>query len=162
MATSTLRALILVALVVLGIVGITKLFPENVSLGITGQSPGSSSPSASPSASPSSSPSATPTRKAKVRGTVVRVLNGSGQTGLAGEVSTTLKNAHFTVKDPANAPHRNRTVIYYRADSQPEALLVQRKYFPDAVVKPAPASVPADVQVEIILGTDFIAASSSP
>jgi hypothetical protein len=159
MATSTLRALILAALVVLGIVGLTKLFPQNESLGVAGQGGGSPKTGTSPTPSRGGSPSPSPSRKAKVKGVVVLVLNGTSRKGLAAQVSSTLSNAGYKARVPGNAKPTRRTIIYYRSDSLPEAQLIFRKYFPDAVLKPAPGSVPADVRVEIVLGADF---ASSP
>lgn len=161
MATSTLRALILAALVVLGVVGLTKLFPQNESLGIAGPTP-SSKGSSSPSTAPSGSPSSTPTRKPKVKGVVVLALNGTARKGLAAEVSRTLAAAGYKMKVPGNAKLTRRTIVYYRTDSLPEAQLIVRNYFPDALLKPAPPSMPADVRVEIVLGADFVTSSPSP
>jgi hypothetical protein len=160
-ATSTLRALILAALVVLGVIGLTKLFPQNESLGITGASPGSQV-SNSPSPGSSVSPSPSSNRKARVKGVAVLVLNGTSRKGLAAEVSRTLASAGYKPKVPRNAKATKRTIIYYRADSLPEAQLIFRKYFPDALLKPAPPSMPSDVRVEIVLGADFVASSPSP
>jgi hypothetical protein len=160
-ATSTLRALILAALVVLGVIGLTKLFPQNASLGITGAGP-SSTVGSSPSSTPTGTPSPTPSRKAKVKGVVVLVLNGTTRRGLAAEVSGTLANAGYKMKVPGNAKSTRRTIVYYRADSLPEAQLIVRKYFPDALLRRAPASVPDDVRVEIVLGADFVISSPSP
>jgi len=158
-ATSTLRGIILVVLVAVGIIGVTKLFPQNASLGVTGApSPKPSTIPISPTSTPSTSP--TQVRKANVKGVVVLVKNGTGKTGLAASVSQTLSNAGYKVKSPGDASKRTTTLIYYRADSEPEAALVQRRYFQGAQLQPAPASVPPDVQVEIILGTDFLASPS--
>jgi LytR cell envelope-related transcriptional attenuator len=161
MATSTLRALILAALVVLGVIGLTKLFPQNASLGVTGGTP-SSKVTNSPSTTPSSTPSPTTSRNPKVKGVVVLVLNGTSRKGLAAEVSRTLSNAGYKLKVPGNAKATRRTTVYYRSDSLPEAQRIVQKYFPDALLKAAPASVPDDVRVEIILGADFAASSPSP
>jgi hypothetical protein len=161
MATSTLRALILAALVVLGVIGLTKLFPQNQSLGITGSGPDSTT-TTTPSPSPSIAPTPTPTRRARVRGVVVRVLNGTSRKGLAAEVSGTLANAGYKLKVPGNARATRRTIVYYRADSLPEAQLIVRRYFPDAVLRPIPASAPDDVRVQIVLGADFVSGSPSP
>jgi LytR cell envelope-related transcriptional attenuator len=160
-ATSTLRALILAALVVLGVIGLTKLFPQNESLGITGAGGPGSKVSSSPSSTQGKTPSPTPSRKAKVKGVVVLVLNGTSRKGLAAEVSRTLANAGYKMKVPGNAKPIRKTIIYYRADSLPEAQLIFRKYFADALLKPMPASVAAGVRVEIVLGADF-ASSPSP
>jgi hypothetical protein len=160
-ATSTLRALILAALVVLGVIGLTKLFPQNESLGITG-SPQGSAATSSPSPTPTATPSPTASRRARVRGVVVRVLNGTSRKGLAAEVSGTLANAGYKPKVPGNARATRRTIVYYRADSLPEAQLIVQRYFPDAVLRAAPASVPDDVRVQIVLGADFVSGSPSP
>ncbi|HEV8420679.1 MAG TPA: LytR C-terminal domain-containing protein [Actinomycetota bacterium] len=162
MATSTLRALILAALVVVGVVGLTKLFPQNESLGITGAGGPTSTVSNSPSSTPTGTPTPTPSRKAKVKGVVVLVLNGTTRRGLAAEVSRTLANAGYKMKVPGNAKSIRRTIVYYRADSLPEAQLIVQKYFPDALLRRAPASVPDDVRVEIVLGADFVTSSPSP
>ncbi len=127
MATSTLRALILAALVVLGIVGLTKLFPQNESLGITGAGAPGSKVSSSPSATASVSSTPTSRRKAKVKGVVVLVLNGTTRKGLAAEVSRTLANAGYKPKVPGNSKSTRRTIVYYRTDSLPEAQLFPRR-----------------------------------
>jgi len=160
-ATSTLRALILAALVVLGIVGLTKLFPQNESLGITGAGAPGSKVGSSPSPTASVTPTPTSSRKAKVKGVVVLVLNGTTRKGLAAEVSRTLANAGYKPKVPGNAKSARKTIVYYRTDALPAAQLIVRKSFPDALLKPAPASVPRDVRVEIVLGADFVASSPS-
>jgi hypothetical protein len=160
-ATSTLRALILGALVILGVIGLTKLFPQNASLGITGAGP-SSTVTTTPSPGPSGSPTPTATRKARVKGVTVLVLNGTTRKGLAAEVSRTLENAGYKAKVPGNARSTRRTTVYYRGDSLPEAQLIVRKYFPDALLRRAPASVPDDVRVQIVLGADFVSSSPSP
>jgi len=156
MATSTLRAVILAVLVVLGVIGLTKLFPQNSSLGVTGPGP-TSTVSQSPSSRPPSSPTPSPSRKPKVKGVVVLVLNGTTTKGLAAEVSRTLSSAGYKLKVPGNAKAARRTTIYYRADSLPEAQAILRRWFPDALLKAAPNSVPADVRVEVVLGADFAA-----
>ena len=162
MATSTLRAFILAVLVVVGIIGLTKLFPQNASLGVTGPGGATSSTSPQPSAEPSVTPTPTATRAAKVSGVVVLVLNGTSKKGLAAEVSATLKSAGYKVKVPGNAKSTRRTTVFYRADSLPEAQAILGRWFPDALLKPIPASAPDDVRVQIVLGADFAASSPSP
>src|SRR5690242_11253633 len=101
MNTSMYRALILVALVVLSIVGLAKVFPANSS-GTLITAPPTTSPSASVSPSPSASP--THHRKGKVKGVVVLVLNGTDRAGLAGEVGDALRHGGYTAVSVANAP----------------------------------------------------------
>ena len=153
------RIVILVIAVVVGIFVLKQGFPINESRAITG-SPRPSA-SASPRASSSPSPSPSPSRKAKVKGVVVLVLNGSGTTGLAASTSQMLKGHGYTMRDPGN----NRktvptTTVYYRADSLPEAQLLQSRYFPRAPVTPFPTSFPRNVQIVVVLGTDYVGSHS--
>ena len=155
MATSTLRGLILVVLVVLGMLGLTKLFPQNASLGVT---PGSTQTATAPGpgVSPSPSPTPTKTRKARPKSQVtVLVLNGSTRNGLAALETDVLKNDGYKVKTPGNyTPKIQTTIIYYQFDSLPEAQRLQRQRFPGSELKPAPATIPADVDLEVVLGAD--------
>lgn len=160
-ATSTLRAFILAALVVLGIIGLTRLFPQNASLGVAGPG-GTSTVTPTPTAQQTASPTPTATRRARVRGVVVLVLNGTTTKGLAAEVSATLRNAGYKLKVPGNARATRRTTVYYRADSLPEAQAILGRWFPDAVLRTIPASAPDDVRVQIVLGADFATSSPSP
>jgi hypothetical protein len=157
MNTSMYRALILVALVVVSIVGLAKVFPANSSEGLI-----TSPPTTSPSASVSPSPSPSHHRKGKVKGVVVLVLNGTDRAGLAGEVGDALRHGGYTAVSVATAPQtRADTVVYYRADSLPEAQRLANKYFPNAKVQPIPAGAPSTVQVEVILGADYPGPSPS-
>lgn len=153
MATSTLRGLILVALVVLGFLGLTKLFPQNTSLGVT---PGSSTSTQSPTASPSVSTSPSTSRKPRPKSQVtVLVLNGTTRQGLAALVNERLKSDGYKGKTPANySPKVDTTIIYYQSDSLPEAQRLQRQRFQGSVLKPAPATLSSDIDLEVILGAD--------
>jgi LytR cell envelope-related transcriptional attenuator len=155
MATSTLRGLILVALVALGFLGLTKLFPQNTSLGVT---PGSSSitTSLSPGATPSASTSPTKSRKPRPKSQItVLVLNGTSTSGLAAVVRERLQGDGYKTKTPGNYPQKiQTTIIYYQADFLPEAQRLQRQRFAGSQLKPAPATIPTDVDLEVILGAD--------
>lgn len=155
MATSTLRGLILVALVVLGVLGITKLFPQNVSLGVTPGSTASQSPTG-PGPSPSVSTSPTKARKPRPKGDVtVQVLNGSSKNFFAAQVSETLRQDGYDVKSPDNyTPKIQTTIIYYQSDFLPEAQRIQRQRFQGAELKPAPPTLSADIDLQVILGAD--------
>ena len=99
---------------------------------------------------------------------VIDFSNGSGTTGLAASTSLVLKNQGYTMNAPDDLRSNGArittptTTIYYRADSLPEAQAIMHKYFPSAQVLPAPAGYPADVQVTIVLGTDFAGIAPSP
>jgi hypothetical protein len=155
-ATWTLkRILILAAAVVVGLLVLRNGFPSNASQGITGTvSPTSPAVTASPS--PPTSPSPSPSRSPQIEGVVVRVLNGTNETGLAADVSTTLENEGYTLRVADNAPNRQRTAIFYRENFLPEAQLMLERFFPTAQLKPAGPSVPNDVDLQVILGADFL------
>jgi hypothetical protein len=152
------RALILVVAVVIGIVVIRSAFPENASQSITTPGPsthGTTSPTPTPTLSPTSSPSTKP----KVKGVSVQVLNGTTTTGLAGIVTIELKKDGWAMRDPGNVKSASRTTIYYRDGFRPQALLLQRKHFPGAVVSGVPSPLPSgfsgSVDITIVLGPDF-------
>jgi hypothetical protein len=155
MATSTLRGLILVALVVLGVLGITKLFPQNVSLGVT---PGATKTLSPTPPGPSSSVSSSPTksRKPRPKGQVtVQVLNGSTKNFLAAQVSETLRQDGYNVKSAGNYnPKIATTIIYYQSDLLPEAQRLQRQRFQGSELMLAPATLSADIDLQVILGAD--------
>jgi hypothetical protein len=170
MTTWTLkRILVLLAAIAIGVFVLRQGFAGNASELVAGTS-SPSSPHASPSTTRHSpSPRESPRRRAKIRGVVVQVVNGSGTTGLAASTSLVLKNQGYTLKAPGNLTGAGgasattpATTIYYRADSLPEAQAIQKKFFPAAEVLPAPASYPADVQVTVVLGTDFAGIAPSP
>jgi len=159
MATSTLRGLILVALVVIGIVGLTKLFPTNASVGVTPSPKGAGalSPSNTPSSSPSSSPGVTRKPRAKNKVTV-QVLNGTTRAFFAAVVTDVLKKDGYKTTTPGNyTPRIATTIIYYQPDWLPEARRLQRQRFPTAALKPAPPTLAANVDLQVILGQDVAA-----
>ena len=133
MATSTLRGLILVALVVLGIVGLTKLFPTNASVGVTPAASGAGTHSPTPSSSPttSSSPAGRKVRpKDKV---IIQVLNGTSRAFFAALETDVLKKDGYKTATPGNyTPKIATTIIYYQPNSLPEAERLKRQRFPSA------------------------------
>lgn len=159
MATSTLRALILVALVIFGLIGLTKLFPGNASLGVTPTASETQGPTTtvSPSVSPTESPSPTRNPRRNSRVTVL-VLNATSETGHAAEVSDRLQEAGYRTQDPKNfqGAEQDQTIVYYQADWLPEAVKMRDQFFPSARLEPAPSSVPSDVEIEVVLGADSV------
>lgn len=155
MATWTLkRILILAAAVVVGLLVLRNGFPSNASQGVTG-TPAPTTPAVTitpPDATASPSPTVSP----RIEGVVVLVLNGTDQTGLAADVSQTLEQEGYTTKTPDNAPNRQRTVIFYRENFLPEAQLMMERFFLQATLRPAGPSVPADVDLQLIVGADFL------
>lgn len=156
LATSTLKVGIIAAVVVLGVLVLRNAFPEDTGVGVA---PPTTSPTASPTG-PSRSPR--PTASPEVEGVVVQVLNGTTTTGLAAQVSQILRDAGYTLKTPGNAPNTETTTVYHQAGSEVDAEHMRDRFFPGAPVEPAPPSVPADVEIQVVVGADFSPASPSP
>ena len=162
MATSTLRYALLVLAVVVGVVVVRSGFPGNATEGIAGGPPGTGKGGTIVTPLPSSTAPPTPKVAGKIKGVSIQVLNGTDQTGLAGSTQQTLEGAGYKAgAEPANAAHTfERTTIYYRSDQRANAELMQTRFFPFAVLKTAPSSVPATVDIQVVLGADFVAAAS--
>ncbi len=89
----------------------------------------------------------------------VIVLNGSGQTGAAGEASTTLGDAGYQMATPGNAAPATTTTIYYAEGYQPEAIAVASKLGKgtDSVAPLSDASLggaEGSANVVVVLGAD--------
>lgn len=164
LATSTLRAILLVAAVVVGVVVLARAFDTNASDDLAGapgprtSEPADGSPSASPSgASPgnSASPSPGAQQSPQVEGVVVQVRNGTSTTGLAASTSETLDAAGYSMQEPTNAEAMETTTLYFAPDAEAAAQAMQQRFFPDAVLTAAPDAFPADVDITVILGADY-------
>lgn len=154
LATSVLRAAILVAAVVLGIFVLARAFPGGDDGGTAGGAPTTSTPKVTPSVT--NTPKVKKTRKGKIKGVVVQVLNGTNVTGLAGSTTETLEEAGYAAELPGDAPEdSDETVIFYRADSKPHAELMQNRFFPQAVLRPATSAHSPGIQLTVVLGSDF-------
>ncbi len=158
MATSSLRYALLVLAVVLGIVVVRSGFPGNATEGVAA-GPGGTGKGGGTLISPIPS-TTTPSPKVagKIKGVAIQVLNGTEETGLAGSTQQSLEGAGYKAgAEPSNAPHLyQHTTIYYQADQRANAELMQTRFFPFAVLKTAPSSVPASVDLQVVLGTDFV------
>lgn len=162
LATSTLRAGILVAAVVLGVIGLSKAFPDNVQN--LAPPVGQPSPIVTTPATGGRTPTPPVTpRKGKIKGIVVLVLNGTSTTGLAASTTDTLQEAGYTVKTPDNAESIPTTTIFYRRANKVDADLMKTRFFPTAVLKVADQSVPEDVMLQVVLGEDYaVTAGATP
>ena len=149
MASSTLKAVILVAVVVVGVVLLRNAFPESTGAPI-GSATGTISPSQS--VSPSVTPSASARPPAQVR---VQVLNGTTVLGLAADVTITLRADGYKTGVPQNAPTTNKTTVYYQDGYQADAEALAAKRFPGARIRKAPGSVPVRINIQVVLGKDF-------
>jgi hypothetical protein len=83
------------------------------------------------------------------------VLNGSTKNFFAAQVSQSLKDDGYKVKTPGDYPQKiQTTIIYYQSDSKAEAERLQRQRFAGSELRPAPATLSSDVDLEVILGAD--------
>ncbi|HEY7661212.1 MAG TPA: LytR C-terminal domain-containing protein [Actinomycetota bacterium] len=169
LAASTLRFVIIIALVVGGIVVIDQAFPAP-SAGSDTESPldgGTPPVSETPSPTPtqetgSQEPEASPT----IVGTRIAVFNGAGVSGLAGETQILLVDeyGYVAAQDPADAPAPVPiTTIYYRAKKdRVEAEFLAQDFFRRLDVEilrlePGIGEIDRSVQLAIYLGTDYAA-----
>lgn len=165
LATSTLRALLVVGAVAAGVVILTRAFPGSGDGGV--QAPRTAPPVvASPTATPT--PTETPTPRAtvtpQVEGVVVAVLNGTTETGLAAATAERLKGEGYVIKEVGNAESTDRTTIFFRGRDQgrANAQYLRDTFFTevDALVKRLPKGIEVSrgVQLTIVLGLDWAAA----
>jgi hypothetical protein len=95
------------------------------------------------------------------------VLNGTTTTGLGAQVQDLLTGKGYVADhDPANAPivPTSRTVVYFRTgedsdQAKADATYMATEYLHEADVKPLNADfadvVPADVELAVVVGTDY-------
>jgi hypothetical protein len=156
MATSTLRAVIIVAAVVFGGVVLANAFPPASPVGPVGPIPTTSSPSPSTSTSPS--PSAP---RATIKNAHLQVLNGTSKAGLAATVAKTLRAAGAFIPDTpdyiGNASQNYAvTTLVFRPDSKALAQLLQQRFFPGAKLQKGQVNnLKPDVRVTVIVGADY-------
>jgi len=166
MATSTMRAIILVLAVVLGAVVVGKAFPDaSAAFSAHPVIKPSQTPTPHPSASnhkkpthPASTPPRSPGGGTPSPGSVkVLVENGTHKSGLAAQTTQTLAGAGYNVQPPRDTATQSETTttVYFLAKAQAAAQAIQTKYFPSAHLVPAPTALGTANDVIIILGADF-------
>lgn len=174
MATSTLRAAIVIALVVGGILVINSAFPESGVIG-GGATPGGGGETGTEPTGATGT-TGTPTGPTGATGTTgepevvdmaVAVRNGTSVSGLAGDTAKKLED-RFGVNaiQVDDAPSTvSVTTIYFRgAGQEDEAELLAAEFFkkiePKIARLEAGSGVERDVQIAIYLGTDYASAKS--
>lgn len=170
-AASTLRFVIILALVVGGVLVINQAFPDTSS-GTGSIADGGGLPSETQSPSPSASPSETETQTTSppagpTEGTVIAVFNGTGESGLAADVEDHLisKYGYTEGQPPGNAPSTVPvTTIYYAKNSdkvEAEFLAQEDRFFRQLDVQVAKfdssTEVDSSVQLIIYVGNDYAA-----
>jgi hypothetical protein len=153
-ATSTLRAAIIVAALVFGGIVLANAFP-----GADTSGPSTNRTTSSPTSdvSPTTAPPTTPPR---LEGALLQVLNGSGMDGLAGTVATCLREqggADIPAETHVgNAPERFEvTTLVFRPDRQALAELLRTRFFPGARLQKGTAEPTPPNEVTVILGADY-------
>lgn len=155
MATSTLKAVILIAVIVVGVITIRNGFPENVSDDVAPAATATPAQNVqSPSPTTTFSPSPTEARQPRKGRTTVQVLNGTDIDFFAATWTDVLKADGWGVATPTNAPTTQNTTILHRPAFLVEAEAIQAAFFPEAVVEEAPGSMPDGVQVQVVLGSN--------
>lgn len=163
LATSTLRFVIIAALVVGGVFVINRAF--------VGEVP-TAPPSGGGSTGPTSPPTPSPTKPPKeepspaVVGVHIAVFNGTEVTGLAGDTADTLQKEYgYVIDDVGDAPNKPvpTTTLYFRAPKDKvEAEFLADDFFKgiDVTVErlPSGSDVQRSVQVSIVLGNDYATA----
>jgi hypothetical protein len=165
--TAVLRAALVIAAVVLGVFVLTKAFPEG---GTEAQPQGPVAPTSSPTgvttsppatAAPTTPPGQTqsPAAPVDLNNVTVQVLNGTNEDGLAAGTAQDLEQLGVKILGVGNAARTYPvTTLFFRpSDSQPIAQALAQAKFPGAKLEPATNNLEPDVQVTVVLGTDFAA-----
>jgi LCP family protein required for cell wall assembly len=90
----------------------------------------------------------------------VRVLNGTGVPGQAGDVAEALRDGQFGTVDTGNAQHAAKTVIRYASGQQAAAQLLQRYLVAGATLESAPSL--EGVDLVLVTGGDFAGVLTEP
>jgi hypothetical protein len=170
LGASTLRFVIIVALVVGGIVVIDQAFPAadtgdgataplNDGVEVTGPT-GETEPTGPTAETGGQQPAPSP----EVIGVRIAVFNGAGASGLAADTQSLLEDeGYIAVQDPADAPAPYPvTTIYYRAPKDEiEAEYLANSFFEDldgveiVRLEPGTANIDRMAQLAIFLGDDY-------
>ena len=171
LGASTLRFLIIIALVVGGIVVIDQAFPAaDTGDGATAPLDGGVDVTGPTGETEPTGPTAEtggeqqPEPSPQVIGVRIAVFNGAGASGLAADTQTLLEDeGYIAVQDPADAPAPYPvTTIYYRAPKdEVEADALANSFFGDldgveiVRLEPGTANIDRTAQLAIFLGDDY-------
>jgi hypothetical protein len=171
LGASTLRFIIIIALVVGGIVVIDQAFPAadtgdggataplDDGVDVTGPT-GETEPTGPTAETGNQEPAPSP----QVIGVRIAVFNGAGASGLAADTQTLLEDeGYIAVQDPADAPAPYPvTTIYFRAPKDEiEAEHLANSFFEDldgveiVRLEPGTANIDRTAQLAIFLGDDY-------
>jgi hypothetical protein len=151
-ATSTLRAAIIVAAVVLGAVVLANAFPNTGAIGPGPVQTTTGSPGPSNTSGPSPSPSLPP-----IEGAVVQVLNGTHVDNLAADTAACLETAGVVIASKGTAADNfAQTTLFFAQGKKLLAEALQKRFFLGAKLQQGKlAGTPANVEVTVVLGADY-------
>lgn len=164
LATATLRAGLVIAAVVLGIVVLSRAFPsaETGGQGQPQSQPSPVIPTTVPPESPTAGPSPVvespvPTESPEVAGVQIQVQNGTNETGLAATSAEQLEELGYVVESVGNAARNyEQSTLFYRKDSQVEAEHLNATYFGGAaLLERKQGEENPDIRIIVVLGLDF-------
>jgi hypothetical protein len=169
----TARIVIIVALFAGGIAVLANGFGSSIAVTPQGGAVGSGSAGGSDSSSPTTSPSKPPkeTPSPQVQGVLIAVLNGTFETGLAGEVQQLLEaDGYVAAQDPDDAQSKPvaKTVVYFRGGADAAQNRSDAHYLADTYLDGArvallgsdQGSIAKSAQLVIIVGVDYADAHS--
>ena len=174
MNLGTTRIVIIAALFVVGIAVLANGFGNSTTVdnpgGGVGASPSSPS-AASPTTTPSEPPKETPAPQ--FEGVLIAVLNGTFETGLAGEVQQILEaDGYVAAQDPDDAQSKPvaKTVVYFRGGADAAQNRSDAHYLADTYLDGArvallgsdQGSIAKSAQLVIIVGVDYADANTAP
>ncbi len=157
MATAALRAILVVAAIVLGVFILSKMIP-------TGTAPPPVTPEAVETTPPAedggtgTEGSPPPTRNQQEprdpSGVEVQVLNGTDVTGLAADTAELLEAQGYQIVtvDDAEGEH-DRTTIFFHPKARADAQQLKDSFFPNAALEQSEPGV--DVDLTVVLAEDY-------
>ncbi len=156
-ATSTLRAAIILAAIVFGGFVLANAFPDAGSGTVT---PPTGVPSGTGSTPSPGTTTTAPPPEVTVEGSVLQVLNATDVTGLAAQVANRLKDDGAIVPGDNvgnfEGPNLDITELQFRQGYQPLARLLRDTYFPGATLTRVEVNeLKPDVQVTIVVAQDY-------
>ena len=158
MNTGAVRGVLVVIAVVVGVIVLSRAFPDSApAAGLeTPAGQGAQQPSDGES-STTPATTAPPAGPRQVPGVIVQILNGTDESGLAGETKQQLEPFGYQVIEVGNANKTyKRTTLFYRPDSQAQAQQLITDFFPGAKLEEATNNLNPEVQVTIVVGVDQV------
>ncbi len=182
MTTAAIRGALILGAAILGLLVVTKAFPDSAPQGapqapsqpaVPNQpavQPSGSLPVTLPSTLPASVPPTTATGSpapgasvpaagaVELKDLAVQVLNGTNENGLAASVAQDLEGLGVDIQSVGNASRTYPiTTLFYRDDAKTAAESLAQQKFPGARLEPASNNLNPKIQVTVVIGEDYAA-----